>query len=68
MLNVLAPIVVKLLVMESLITSMAVRIPTSALMPSAIIMMVRNVLSDCDLIDSKAILIFSRSKVFMGRR
>jgi hypothetical protein len=37
-------------------------------MPNAIIMMVRKVLSDCDLIDSKAILIFSRSKVFMGLR
>jgi hypothetical protein len=41
MVNVLAPILVKLLVMELLIPSMEVRIPTKAVMPIAIMSIVR---------------------------
>jgi len=57
---------VKFSVMLPLITSMAVRIPTSAMMPRAIIRIVRIVLRDWDLIDERAIFIFSNNSGFIG--
>lgn len=61
MVNVLAPILVKLLLMLDLMASMADKIPTSAVIPMAIISMVIIALSLLDLIAVKAISVFSRS-------
>jgi hypothetical protein len=61
---VFAPILVKLLLIVSFIASMAVRIPTRAMMPMAIISMVSVVLSKLLLTLFKAILIFSKKMLF----
>jgi hypothetical protein len=68
MLNVFAPIDVKLDVIPTFITSIAVRIPTSAIIPMAIIIIVRKVLSDCDFTEPKAIIKFSLINGFMRQR
>jgi hypothetical protein len=56
---VLAPIFAKLLVIEFFIESMAVRIPTRAVIPTAMIRIVRIVRSRFERIDLKAIFKFS---------
>ena len=60
MLKVFAPMLVKLSLMESLIESIAVKIPTKAVIPIAIIKIVKTVLSKLLLTDCKAIFIFSK--------
>lgn len=62
MVNEFAPIIEKVLLIEPLIELMAVDIPTNAIIPIAIIRMVRIVLSGLDFIDSQEILIFSFKK------
>lgn len=59
MVNVLAPILVKLLLIEPLIPSMAVNIPTKAIIPKAIMSTVKVVRSNCALMELSASLIFS---------
>jgi hypothetical protein len=59
MVNVFAPILVKLLVMELLMPSIEVRIPTSAVMPMAMISIVRMARSHWLRIESKATFTFS---------
>ena len=68
MLKVFAPMDVKLEVNPSLITSIAVRIPTRAIIPKAIIMMVKNVRNDCDRMEVMAIRMFSKTKGFILQR
>ena len=63
--KVLAPIDVKLLVIPALITSIEVRIPTKAVIPIAMIIIVRNVLKDCDLMELTAIFMFSMKTLFI---
>jgi hypothetical protein len=67
MVKVLAPIRLKDSVRLFLMESMAVRMPTRAIIPKAIIKMVRMVLSKFVRMDFKAILTFSKNMViFMG--
>jgi hypothetical protein len=61
MVKVFAPIRLKDSVRAYFMESMAVRIPTSAIIPKAIIIMVRMVLSKLVRIDFNAILTFSRN-------
>jgi len=62
MVKVFAPILVKLLLMEPLIASIAVRIPTRAVMPKEMISTVRMVRSNCPRIEFSDIFIFSVMK------
>src|SRR5438874_1532170 len=55
---------VKLVLIDPLIESMAVRIPTNEKIPITIIMMVNKVRSNCVRIERKAMRIFSRNKLF----
>jgi hypothetical protein len=64
MVNVLAPTEVKLLLIEYLIASIAIRVPISETIPKTIMNMVITLLSILDLIDLKAIFIFSRSMFY----
>ena len=59
MVNEFDPMLEKLLLIEALIASMDVRIPTSAIIPKAIISTVRMVLKAWLLIACKEIFIFS---------
>jgi hypothetical protein len=61
MVNVLAPIPAKLLLIENLSASIAVRIPTKAQIPIAIIRAVRIVRMAFALIEEKATFIFSEN-------
>ena len=61
--NVFAPIDANSCVIEFLIESMAVRIPTSAVIPTAIINTVSMVRNKFVRTDNNAILIFSKNKV-----
>jgi len=61
MVNVLAPIRLNESVRMLLIESMAVRIPTSAIIPNAMMKTVSMVLSKLVLMDVRAILRFSRN-------
>lgn len=63
MVNVLAPIKVNSFVIEFLIESIAVSIPTKAVIPTAIISTVSIVRNKLLLIDCKAILKFSKKSV-----
>jgi hypothetical protein len=62
MVKELAPIIEKVLVIEFFIELIAVVIPTNAIRPIAMIIMVRIVLSGLDLIESHDIRRFSRTK------
>ena len=59
MLKLLAPISEKFWLMDALIPSIEVRMPTNAVMPTAIITAVMPALSLLPLMDSRAILIWS---------
>jgi hypothetical protein len=63
MVNELAPIIEKALLMEPLMESIAVEIPTRAMIPSAMITMVRVVLSGFEFIESQDIRRFSLKNV-----
>lgn len=63
MVKVFAPIKVNSLVIDFLIESMAVSIPTKAVMPTAIIKTVRIVLNRFDLMELRDIFRFSLKKV-----
>jgi hypothetical protein len=61
MVNELAPILVKLLLIEPFIASIAEEMPTKAVIPKKIISIVKNALSLLALMESVAIFIFSDS-------
>jgi hypothetical protein len=59
MAKVFAPIMEKLLLIDSFMASIAVRMPTSAIMPIAIIIIVRTVRSNCPRMEESAIPMFT---------
>jgi hypothetical protein len=66
MVNELAPIIVNWFVREDLIASIAVRIPISAMIPNAIIQIVRIALTLFDFIARIAILRFSPKRPILN--
>ena len=63
MVKVFAPILVKLLLIDCFMESMAVKMPTNAVIPMAIISTVNTVRSNWLLIEERDILIFSVNRL-----